>query len=278
MKKEATWITAGALFAIGVAVLLATLPKAQPKPKGIFLENTTWLEAEKILTPETVVVIPLGAASKEHGSHLPLNTDWLQAEYFKHAIAERADVVIAPTISYGYYPAFLEYPGSTSVGEPTARSMIIDICKSISGYGPKRFYFINVGVSTVRPLERAEKELKQQGILIDWSSDVFPITPNLAWFEKSEGSHANEFETSVMLFIAPHVVNMSKAARDYTVDPDPRHGLTRDPNNSNGTYSPTGIWGDATRATKEKGKAAVEAKLGQMLKDIAELRAAPLPK
>src|SRR5882724_6812446 len=70
------------------------------KPKAIFLENITWPEAEKVLTSETVVVIPLGGASKEHGPHLPLNTDWLQAEYYKNEVAKKAKVVIMPTVAY----------------------------------------------------------------------------------------------------------------------------------------------------------------------------------
>jgi creatinine amidohydrolase len=42
-------------------------------PKRESCWNNWWIEAESVLTPETVVVIPLGAASKEHGPHLWLN-------------------------------------------------------------------------------------------------------------------------------------------------------------------------------------------------------------
>lgn len=48
-------------------------PAAQAS-KGILLEDLTWLQAEKVLTPQTVVVIPLGAASREHGTHLDNGT------------------------------------------------------------------------------------------------------------------------------------------------------------------------------------------------------------
>jgi creatinine amidohydrolase len=47
------------------ALLVSLLAAAQ----GVLLEDLTWLDAEKVLGPETVVVIPLGAASKEHGPH-----------------------------------------------------------------------------------------------------------------------------------------------------------------------------------------------------------------
>lgn len=104
----------------------------QTKPKGILLEDLTWIEAEKILTSETVVVIPLGAAAKEHGPHLKLKNDWLIAEYLKKQVLKQSSVVIAPTINYNFYPAFLEYPGSTSLRLETARDLIIDVVKSHS--------------------------------------------------------------------------------------------------------------------------------------------------
>jgi creatinine amidohydrolase len=74
--------------------------------QGILLEDLTWREAEQALRSDTVVVIPIGAGSKEHGPHLKLKNDWLLAEYFKRAIKKSAAVVIAPTVNYHYYPAF----------------------------------------------------------------------------------------------------------------------------------------------------------------------------
>ena len=79
----------------------------------------------------------------------------------------------------------------------------------------------------------------------------------------------------MMLYIDPAAVDMSKATKDFT----PSSGglkLTRQ-RGSNGTYSPTGIWGDPTLATKEKGRVFVEALVAGILKDIADLRTAPLP-
>ena len=68
-----------------------------------------------MLTPETVVVIPLGAGSKEHGPHLKLGNDLTLADYLTQRVVDAAAVVVAPTLTYHFYPAFLEYPGSTSL-------------------------------------------------------------------------------------------------------------------------------------------------------------------
>ena len=121
------------------------LPPAA-KPPGVLLEDPTWPEAAPLLNADTVVVIPIGAAAKEHGPHLRLRNDFLLAEQLKRRILARAQVVIAPTVNYHYYPAFVEYPGSTTLRLETARDLLIDICRSLSRHGPRRFYALNTGV------------------------------------------------------------------------------------------------------------------------------------
>src|SRR4030095_5463852 len=85
------------LLLILVLVMFAVQANGQTKPKGILLEDLSWKEAEKILTAETVVVIPLGAAAKEHGPHLKLKNDWLMADYLTRRVLKQSNVVIAPT-------------------------------------------------------------------------------------------------------------------------------------------------------------------------------------
>lgn len=239
--------------------------------KGILLENLTWVEAEKVLTPETIVVIPLGAASKEHGPHLLLRNDLILAEYFKNRVLQSANVVIAPTINYYFYPAFVEYPGSTSLKLTTARDMVIDICAGLSKFGPKKFYILNTGVSTVRALQPAADSLKKAGITMHFTDLIKSMEPVESKIRQQEGgTHADEIETSMILYMQPDAVDMSKAVKDYR--PSTGRGLTRDPNSKNGTYSASGIWGDATLATREKGKIVVEGLVEVILKDIEVLR------
>jgi creatinine amidohydrolase len=238
--------------------------------RGLLLENLTWVEAEKALKPETVVVIPIGAESKEHGPHLKLGNDWLMAEYLKQRILERSDVVVAPTVNYHYYPAFGEYPGSTTLRLETARDLMIDICKSLARYGPKRFYALNTGVSTVRALRQTADELAKDGILFrftDLSTATQPVEDRIK--KEEGGTHADEIETSMMLFIAPKTVDMKKAVKDY--HPGRGGGLTRDPN-GRGDYSASGVFGDPTLATREKGEQLVRGLLDNIAAEIEKLR------
>ena len=75
------------LLLIGaVAALAHSSTVVWAQQHAILLENLSWDEAERALTPSTVVVIALGAESKEHGRHLQLNNDYLMAEYFKKRV------------------------------------------------------------------------------------------------------------------------------------------------------------------------------------------------
>ncbi len=264
--------------------LLLILPATSfAQNKGVLLENLTWQEAEKVLKPDTVVVIALGAASKEHGPHLKLKNDWTMAEYYKQRVLRSADVVIAPTINYHFYPAFVEYPGSTSLRMETARDLTVDICRSLSRFGPRRFYIINTGVSTLRALKPAAEMLAADGILLSYLDVTKDVEDVVKPIEKQPGgTHADEIETSQMLYIAPSSVEMKKAIKDYNPRPNrPGVPLTRDPQKASrgeGTYSPTGSWGDPTLATREKGRIVTEATFAAILKQIETLRQATPPK
>jgi creatinine amidohydrolase len=257
---------------IGLLVLLfPTLAFCQNK--GVLLEDLTWYEAEKVLTSDAIVVIPVGAAAKEHGPHLKLKTDWILAEYVKSRVRAQANVVIAPTVPYNYYPAFVEYPGSTTLRLETARDLMVDVCRSLARFGPRRFYALNMGISTLRALKPAADILAVEGILLRYTDMNELLEPTDKAISKQEGgSHADEGETSMILYIDPSAVDMAKAVKDYNPDGGP---LTRNPKGK-GTYSPTGIWGDPTLATHAKGKIYVEALITGVLKDIEALRAQPV--
>ena len=268
-------------FGPTIAAVSAQVPTApavqrsQNKAAAILLESLTWDEAERVLAPDSIVVIPLGAESKEHGRHLQLNNDFLMAEYFKQRVlnATLQSVVVAPTINYSYYPAFLEYPGSTSLSVDTARAMFTDIIHSLAHYGPRRFYVLNTGISTLKPLAQAAADLAKDGLLLRYT-DLTRDDSVEKKLRQSGGTHADEIETSMMLYIAPQSVQMKKAARD--LNPNQPGGLTRDPKGK-GTYSPTGAWGDPTLATREKGQAVVESLVATILTDIDSLRRASPP-
>ena len=270
--------TAAAVLVSGLTLgaSIAAFQAQPPAVKGQRLEDVTWRDAEQLLTADAIVVVPLGAGSKEHGPHLRLGSDLKIADYLTKRVLDSTPVVVAPSITYHHYPAFLEYPGSTSLTIESARGMVVDIVQTLARYGPRRFYVLNTGVSTVRALEPAAEALAADGILLRYTDLAGRLERASSGIrQQTGGTHADEVETSMMLYIDPSSVDMSKAVRDYT----PSSGMskltrTRD---SGGTYSPSGVWGDPTLATREKGRVFVEALVAGIQEDIGNLRTAALP-
>jgi creatinine amidohydrolase len=251
---------------------------AEPVVTGVQLGDLTWQMAEQRLKPDAVVMIPLGAAAQEHGPHLKLRNDQILAEYFTRRILEIADVIAAPPLPYHYFPAFNEYPGSTSVSLNVARDLTADVVRSIARHGPRRYYVLNTGYSSAQALAEAAKLLAGEGILLrytDWRSRM-EATRGVQ--QQPGGNHAEEVETSMMLYIDPSVVNMAAAQRDYSPSAANPFQLTRNPVGGRGTYSPTGAWGDPTLATRDKGRVVVETTVGAIRTEVEELRRAPLPR
>jgi creatinine amidohydrolase len=221
-------------------------------------------------------VVPLGAGSKEHGPHLKLRNDLTIADYLTRRLVDAASVVVAPTLTYHHYPAFLEYPGSTSLSLNTARDLTTDVVRTLAAYGPRRFYVLNTGISTLGPLRLAAEALAADGILLrftDLNARLAPAAKGLT--QQQGGTHADEVETSMMLYIDPSTVDMTKAVKEFTPAPNASR-LTRQRTRP-GVFSPSGIWGDPTLATAAKGRTLVEALVTGILDDITQLRAASLP-
>ena len=240
---------------------------------GCYLQDMTWLEAQDALTPDRIVLIPLGAGAKEHGPHLRLDNDARMADYFARRVVQSCDVLVTPTVTFGYYPAFVEYPGSIHLHLDTARDLIINICESLARFGPRKFYVLNTGVSTTKSLEPAAAHLGTQGIVLQFTNILNVGGTRARVVEQQEGgTHADEIETSMMLYMDAARVDMRKAVRDYHPGKGP---LTRNPDGP-GVYSASGVYGDATLASHKKGAIVVQAVLAGVLKDIESLRAMPL--
>jgi creatinine amidohydrolase len=233
---------------------------------GVKLETLSWIEAEQWFADDPVVVIPLGAAAKEHGPHLPLNNDAIIAAWLSEQVSAMLPVVIAPLINASFYPAFIEYPGSISLRYETARDLIADTCMSLSRFGLSRFYVINTGLSTLRPLAEV-KALLDEGIVfeyLDLDAALQGLPENL--LQQQYGSHADEHETSLMLYIAPEVVDMSRAVDDGA---EGEGRLTR--TRGQGLWSESGVFGQATLASADKGKVIAQVLLQHVLAQIESL-------
>lgn len=241
--------------------------------RGAWLEELTWPEAQKWIEADRIIVIPVGAISKEHGHHLPLNTDYLLARAITQGVIEALPVLAAPVITAGYYPAFRHYPGSQHLNPATFQAVIEETIGGFIGQGAKRLAVINTGVSTEPVIRIALREtLERSGVRVP-VADIRRLgkrTDDL--LQQKLGGHGDEHETSLIMAIKPGAVRLEQARVDYgnlldapktvfevpsVYNPSPESGID---------YSAHGIHGDPTLATVEKGRAILEA----MVQDVVE--------
>lgn len=239
---------------------------------GAFAAHLSWPEVEQRAKTGTVAVLPVGAACKAHGPHLPLNTDWLQAEWLAEALVQRAEVLVWPTIAYGYYPAFRDYPGSVSLGHQTFQSMVQEILIDIRQTGVRTLLILNTGISTIEPLKAAAAgmpaDLRIELANVYEGPRCRSVTESIE--EQPCGGHADELETSIMLAIDPALVAMDKAENWSPSTLSVSGPFCRsDPGNPR--FSPSGVWGDPTFASAEKGHRLLAAMVDDLCATVEEL-------
>ena len=236
---------------------------------GNWVQDLSWTAVERRLAAGATALLPIGAASKEHGLHLPHGTDYIQAAFYAERLADTFDFLIWPVASYGYYPASSEYPGSISLSAETFRAVIAEILDGIDHAGASRIVLLNTGISTIPPLERlleGRATHPSTRLFNCYAGPRFARTV-LEIEEQVFGGHADEIETALMLAIDPSRVVLGRA-RPAEV-PVKRGIFNRsDPDAPN--YSPTGVNGDPTRATIEKGERLLAALIEDLIAEASD--------
>ena len=251
---------------------------------GAYLGEMSWPDAVQRLATAPVVIVPFGAGAKEHGPHLPMNADQKVMEYLCDQAVDSLPIIVAPAILHGWFPAFRDYPG-TEVADPEVfQSYVFQVAQSLVRQGAQRIVFLNTGISkaTGLPISIAAREIRTQTgtptLVVSW--DDLETDDVEALQDQQAGGHADELETSINLYLQPDLVRMDRAVTDYgegtTKDyPGYRPGLfSRDRNDPE--FSETGLFGDPTLATAEKGRQVLNILTRQWLKALRGFSVAPL--
>lgn len=216
----------------------------------MMIEEMTMTEFEKGLEKTKTVIIPVGSI-EEHGSHLPLSTDTMQAIEVARRVSERIDVFVTPPLHYGVCRSTRSHPGTVTISGGTLRAMIRDIVKSLHSHGLRSFLILSGHAGNIHmgALNEAGEELLEEipGISIAIVSGLDLLLDQGNLVETEGDSHAGEVETSMILSIDPELVK-GRAPKEYPSFPKPI--LVRDKRN----YWPGGVWGDPSRASREKGE------------------------
>jgi creatinine amidohydrolase len=238
----------------------------------LWFDELSMKEAEKAAKEGKVVIIPCGSI-EEHGSHLPLCTDSLQAEHVALEVARKKGCLVAPPLRYGLCNSTRNFPGTITITFDSLRAIMTDILEEFIRNGFKRLLVItgHTGGSHMTAIRLAAKtvvvnhmnEENKPRIMVCSDYD-FAFDLRGKDFDDRD-SHAGTIETSRVMAIRPDLIK-GKGKRNF---PElPRFEVVPDPERC----FPSGVMGDPTIATAEKGRRINEHVIEQIVKLVEELK------
>jgi creatinine amidohydrolase len=257
-------------------------------PPERYFPYLTWTQIEQMEDKENIVIVqPIGAV-EQHGPHLPIIVDAaISMGVLGKALGQLEANIPAyalPCLYYGKSNEHWHFPGTITLSAQTLLSVLREMAESIYRAGFRKLVLMNSHGGQPQVMEIAARDLHQE-------YEDFLIFPLFTWRvphiagelitaeELEYGIHAGDAETSIMLSLLPEQVKMDKAVKEY-----PR-GLPKDSLLSMEGKLPfawltkeltkSGVMGDATVATKEKGDRLLESVAAgwvRVIKDIYRFR------
>jgi creatinine amidohydrolase len=244
----------------------------------------TWPEMNEAIAAQKLVILPT-ASTEQHGKHLPLDVDLFLCESVCLEVGRRAAdrVLVLPPIAYGLNLHHIDFPGTVHIEPETFMAFGLNITKSVAYHGFEKILIVN-GHGSNTPLidliaRKTVLETKSLCFATGYSSFLLQAFEPIR--ESAVMAHADEFETSLYLHLAPDRVRMDLAAKGddrmgkYVSSDSTRNYPVRF-NDFWGRWTQTGVHGDATKATAEKGRILFEAAVNGLVELVDELRAWPV--
>lgn len=228
--------------------------------------NLSWPELSRAAEENSLVIQPCGAI-EQHGRHLPVDTDSrIVSEITRRAAQKAGRTLVLPCISYGLSWHHIEFPGTISFSLETYIAALKDIARSVAHHGFKTLIFVNGhGGNTAAIKAVSAAYLDEINIRIMALTYWDLIDPETIAKIRSSAlggmGHSGEFETSILLALAPELVHTD----NYEVNPRKgtiphvkkdmfAEGSVSFPTKFN-NISESGVLGDPTESTREKGEA-----------------------
>lgn len=244
----------------------------------------TWPEINDAVSLQKVVILSTGA-TEQHGRHLPLDVDVFLAESVCLEVGRRAPdrVLVLPPIAYGLNLHHIDFPGTVHIEPDVFIAFCLNITKSVAYHGFEKILIVN-GHGSNAPLidlvaRKTVLETSSLCAAVSYASLAREAFAQVR--DTSISAHADEFETSLYLHLAPERVQMDQAGAD--TDVAGKH-MSSDSTSKYpvrfsdywGRWTTLGVHGDATTATADRGALIFEAAVSGLVDVIDEWRAWPI--
>jgi creatinine amidohydrolase len=254
---------------------------------GLKFVRTGQEAAEQFAWPEDpagrVVIVSTGH-TEQHGFHLPLGTDTMIADAIAAGIqaAVSHEVVVLPSWPYGASTHTRQFPGTMNLGGRLFEDFFLAVAGRLHQAGARMIYCSNAHGGThshlVNVVKAAGERWPQAFVATEFLHTTGPELARLRQSDRGGMGHGGELETSLMLHLRPELVQMDRATIETDFIATPNYymdwieggRLIANPPWTDDTRS--GIYGDASAGTAEKGKAWLRAAVEQRLESLDEVR------
>ncbi len=255
----------------------------------IYYDELTWPEINEAVRAKKVVLLPIGS-TEQHGHHLPLDTDNFLARGVCTEAARRAgrEVLVMPTIPYGYNEHAQDFPGTIHVHYDHFIEYCLDVCKSVAYAGFERILLVDGHGSNEHLCEfiarRATLETDALVASTMWTNLAVEAFEAVRESGPGGAAHACELETSAYLYLDASRVQRDKAQDHYggAAGQEGSRFLGVDLTKGwapvklvrwTSSATPTGVSGAPTLATREKGQALIDGAAENLVAFIREFKA-----
>lgn len=235
------------------------------------------------LSERSIIIQPLGAI-EQHGPHLPLATDSIVADAVADAVVDAVgdelDLWLLPTLQFTKSNEHAWSPGTVWLSATTLLAVLDDIGRSIATTAARRLVFLNGHGGNSALLNVANRELRLAHGLMTFlthpgvPADQGGLSPA---DERGMGVHGGTEETSMMLHLAPHLVDMSSAERrvpeKLAANQQVRFGGRISFGWLSNDFNDDGYIGDPTVATAELGAKLFDAAVASVAEGLREVAA-----
>ena len=246
----------------------------------------TWAEMNDAISAQKVILLPTGS-TEQHGRHLPLDVDVFLCESVCLEVGRRAPdkVLVLPPIAYGLNMHHIDFPGTIHIEPEAFIAFALNITKSVAYHGFEKILIVN-GHGSNGPLIDliARKTVLATNSLCFAAGYASFLLKAFKEVRESEiMAHADEFETSLYLHLAPERVKMDQAKEGNDrmgkfASSDSTSNFPLRFNDFWGRWTDLGVHGDPTVATAEKGKIIFEAAVNGLVEAVQEIREWPIEK